>query len=60
MFVEYFLCIRRLAVFPDEEKNPKAALKTGIGKVGGGCSRSSKGHVGVGGTALVGTGTQCG
>ena len=61
MFAEYSLCIRRLAVFPGGEKNPKAASKTGIGRVGGeGCPYRSKGHVDVGGAALVGTGAQCG
>lgn len=40
--------------FPRWGKNPKAASKTGISRVGGGCYHRPKGHVGVGGTALAG------
>lgn len=46
--------------FPRWGKNPKAASKTGIGRVGESCSYRSKGHGHVDGAASVGTGIQCG
>lgn len=55
MFVEYFLCLRKTSGFPGWGKNPKAASKTGIGRVGRGRSHRSQGHLPVGGAALVGT-----